>query len=55
MPPLQEPPGTRGASQPGSGRSPTMCPVTVNLEYTHLGASIRAGGEVAFFPPVTGG
>ena len=29
--------------------------VAVNLEYTHLGASIRAGDEVAFFPPVTGG
>ena len=29
--------------------------VAVNLEYTHLGTSIRAGDEVAFFPPVTGG
>ena len=29
--------------------------VAVNLEYTHLGASIRDGDEVAFFPPVTGG
>ena len=29
--------------------------VAVNLEYTHLEASIRAGDEVAFFPPVTGG
>ena len=29
--------------------------VAVNLEYTHLGASVRAGDEVAFFPPVTGG
>ena len=29
--------------------------VAVNLEYTHLDASIRAGDEVAFFPPVTGG
>lgn len=29
--------------------------VAVNLEYTQLGASIRAGDEVAFFPPVTGG
>ena len=29
--------------------------VAVNLEYTQLGASVRAGDEVAFFPPVTGG
>ncbi len=29
--------------------------VAVNLEYTHLEASIHAGDEVAFFPPVTGG
>ena len=29
--------------------------VAVNLEYTDLGASVRAGDEVAFFPPVTGG
>ena len=29
--------------------------VAVNLEYTHLGASVRAGDEVAFFPPVSGG
>ena len=29
--------------------------VAVNLEYTHLGASVRAGDEVGFFPPVTGG
>ena len=29
--------------------------VAVNLEYTHTGATVRAGDEVAFFPPVTGG
>ncbi len=29
--------------------------VAVNLEYTHDGAPVRAGDEVAFFPPVTGG
>ena len=29
--------------------------VAVNLEYTHAGASVCAGDEVAFFPPVTGG
>ena len=29
--------------------------VAVNLQYSHAGASIRAGDEVAFFPPVTGG
>ena len=29
--------------------------VAVNLEYTHLGTSVCAGDEVAFFPPVTGG
>ena len=29
--------------------------VAVNLEYTHLGALVCAGDEVAFFPPVTGG
>ena len=29
--------------------------VAVNLEYAHLGAPVRAGDEVAFFPPVTGG
>ena len=29
--------------------------VAVNMEYTHLGAPICAGDEVAFFPPVTGG
>ena len=29
--------------------------VAVNLEYTHLGAPVCAGDEVAFFPPVTGG
>ena len=29
--------------------------VAVNLEYTHPGAPVRAGDEVAFFPPVTGG
>lgn len=29
--------------------------VAVNLEYTQHGASVRAGDEVAFFPPVTGG
>ena len=29
--------------------------VAVNLEYAQLGAALRAGDEVAFFPPVTGG
>ena len=29
--------------------------VAVNLEYANVEASIRAGDEVAFFPPVTGG
>ena len=29
--------------------------VAVNLEYMHLGAPVRAGDEVAFFPPVTRG
>ena len=29
--------------------------VAVNLEYTHLETPVRAGDEVAFFPPVTGG
>ena len=29
--------------------------VAVNLEYTQLEAPVRAGDEVAFFPPVTGG
>ena len=29
--------------------------VAVNLEYTHVGAAVGAGDEVAFFPPVTGG
>lgn len=29
--------------------------VAVNLEYTDLEAPVRAGDEVAFFPPVTGG
>lgn len=29
--------------------------VAVNLEYRDLAASVRAGDEVAFFPPVTGG
>ena len=29
--------------------------VAVNLEYTRLEAPVRAGDEVAFFPPVTGG
>ena len=29
--------------------------VAVNLEYTHAGAPVRTGDEVAFFPPVTGG
>ena len=29
--------------------------VAVNHEYKHAGAAIRAGDEVAFFPPVTGG
>ena len=29
--------------------------VAVNLQYTHLEASVRTGDEVAFFPPVTGG
>ena len=29
--------------------------VAVNLEYAQSGAPVRAGDEVAFFPPVTGG
>lgn len=29
--------------------------VAVNLEYKHAGATVQAGDEVAFFPPVTGG
>ena len=29
--------------------------VAVNLEYAQFGAAVRAGDEVAFFPPVTGG
>ena len=29
--------------------------VAVNLEYAQSGATVRAGDEVAFFPPVTGG
>jgi len=29
--------------------------VALNLEYTHPGAPVRTGDEVAFFPPVTGG
>ena len=38
------------------GRSiPDDVLVAVNLEYTHLDTAVRAGDEVAFFPPVTGG
>lgn len=29
--------------------------VAVNLEYSDLDREVRAGDEVAFFPPVTGG
>jgi molybdopterin synthase sulfur carrier subunit len=29
--------------------------VAVNQEYAGLDAAVRAGDEVAFFPPVTGG
>lgn len=29
--------------------------VAVNFEYARFGAAVRAGDEVAFFPPVTGG
>ena len=28
---------------------------SVNQEYAELGAVVKAGDEVAFFPPVTGG
>lgn len=27
----------------------------VNMEYVSLGQAVKAGDEVAFFPPVTGG
>ncbi len=29
--------------------------VAVNMEYTDAGHELKAGDEVAFFPPVTGG
>lgn len=29
--------------------------VAVNMEYTDAGHKLKAGDEVAFFPPVTGG
>lgn len=29
--------------------------MAINLEYVALDAPVRAGDEVAFFPPVTGG
>jgi len=29
--------------------------VAINQEYAALGSVVRAGDEVAFFPPVTGG
>jgi molybdopterin synthase sulfur carrier subunit len=29
--------------------------IAVNMEYADLNRSVRAGDEVAFFPPVTGG
>jgi molybdopterin synthase sulfur carrier subunit len=29
--------------------------MAVNLEYVHADHPVRAGDEVAFFPPVTGG
>jgi molybdopterin synthase sulfur carrier subunit len=31
----------------------TLC--AINMEYAQLDDSIKAGDEVAFFPPVTGG
>lgn len=29
--------------------------VSINQEMAHLGSEIKAGDEIAFFPPVTGG
>ena len=55
MPPARRPPKVCGASRPGGRPIPDNVLVAVNLEYTHRGASVQAGDEVAFFPPVTGG
>ena len=34
---------------------PTNTLIAVNQEYATSGSPVRAGDEVAFFPPVTGG
>jgi molybdopterin synthase sulfur carrier subunit len=34
---------------------PTNTLVAINQEYASPGSKVRAGDEVAFFPPVTGG
>ena len=34
---------------------PSNVLVAINLEYAQLDDTIKAGDEVAFFPPVTGG
>ena len=34
---------------------PDACLIAVNQEYASSGSNIKAGDELAFFPPVTGG
>ncbi|PID45662.1 MAG: molybdopterin synthase sulfur carrier subunit [Proteobacteria bacterium] len=34
---------------------PEACLVAINQEYADLQTCVKAGDEVAFFPPVTGG
>lgn len=37
------------------GPPPANVLVAINQEYATLGSAVKAGDEVAFFPPVTGG
>lgn len=46
---------TRGPGHAEALRDPSTIRVAVNQEFAGMDAAVRAGDEVALFPPMTGG
>ena len=46
---------TRGPGYEAAFRDATLIRCAVNQQHARLDAAVKAGDEVAFFPPVTGG
>ena len=45
----------RDAAHEAAFANPRLVRVAVNQEFAQADAPVRAGDEIAFFPPVTGG